>query len=74
MQKNQKHLNRISVLLLSAIAMDAGYLYSVARTMNGNVALALEKYHTVPIMAEHILAALTLYLICMTLIQTFSKG
>ena len=58
---------RVTVLLLSLIAADAAYILCVVVKMTENVSLAAERYYDVPVMAEHILAAVVLYLGCMIL-------
>lgn len=58
----------VTKLILSVILLDAAYLLVLVRKMTENTSLAMERYHTVPLMAEHILAAVVLYLICMILL------
>ena len=67
-------LSRISQLILSAVTVDAAYIYWSVQQMCDNVPLTLERYHSVPIMTEHVLAAVVIYLVCMVLIYKVSKS
>lgn len=69
----QRPFELITKLLLSFILADAAYIFALVQKMTENTTLALERYHTVPLMAEHILAACVLYLLCMILITKESK-
>ncbi len=66
-------LENLTKLFLSAALVDAGYvLYTVDR-MSTNAPYAMERYHAIPEMAEHILAALVVYLVGMVLIHKMLK-
>ncbi len=60
---------RLTKLLLTVVTLDAAYLYGVVFEMSDNITKVGTHYHAVPVMAEHILAAVVLYLICMILFE-----
>lgn len=73
-EQNLKQYAMLTRLLLSMITVDAAYLYRTVEKMAEDIPYALERYHAVPIMAEHILAAVVLYLICMMVINKITKS
>lgn len=72
-ERNLKQYAMLTRLLLSMITIDAAYLYWTVEKMAENVPYALEQYHAVPIMAEHVLAAVVLYLICMMVMDKVTE-
>ncbi len=66
---NHRLFDRLTGLLLSFAAADAAYILGIVVRMTENTALAQARYHSVPLMIEHILAAVILYLVCMVLIH-----
>lgn len=54
--------DRLTWLLLTFTLADAVYIFTVVQKMTENTSLAMERYHAVPIMTEHVLCALVLYL------------
>ena len=72
-QPNDGFLSHITALLLSFTAADAVYIYAVVAKMTENANFAAEQYHSVPLMMEHVLAAVVLYLVGMILIHKNAK-
>lgn len=63
----------VTKIILSLILADAAYILAIVQKMTEDTSLAAERYHTVPVMAEHILAAVVVYLIGMVLISKSVK-
>lgn len=68
-EKKYAVLDRLSKVLLSLVALDAAYVYGIVERMRESVGFALARYYAVPLMTEHLLAAVTAYLACMVLID-----
>lgn len=66
---NDQLLCRLTAFLLSFAAADAAYILGIVVKMTKTADFAAEQYHSVPLMTEHILAAVVLYLAFMILIH-----
>jgi len=64
---------RVTKIILSFVLADAAYIFAVVQKMTENPSLAMERYHSVPLMTEHVLAAVVVYLICMVLMSKAAK-
>lgn len=67
-------IKRLTMILFTMITADAAYILSVVQKMNEDIGYAMENYYAVPLMTEHILAAVVVYLVCMVFIYKISKS
>ncbi len=59
----------VTKVIFTLITLDAAYIYYIVSEMRDNLSLAAEQYHAVPLMTEHLLVAVVLYLLCMILLR-----
>jgi len=74
-EKLKKHslLYRLTAVIFMIITLDSAYIYLTVRKMAENTITALEQYHAVPLMTEHILAAVIIYLGLAVLIHRITE-
>ncbi|MBE6599061.1 MAG: hypothetical protein E7638_06430 [Ruminococcaceae bacterium] len=64
----------LTKLIFTVLAADAAYIYFTVARMAEDASMAAERYHAVPLMTEHILSAVVIYLAAMILIRKNLKS